>query len=91
MAYGDPYNDDPYGDPYADPESLDPEAPSADDIARFDRDGAACPSCGAEVYDDAAVCPICSELLTDDDHRAKPWTLIVVGVLVLSFVLIYIL
>ncbi len=81
MAYdGDTYDD-----------SLDPEGPSAEDVARFDRDGSACPSCGSEVYYDASVCPICGELLTPDTGKTKPWAAIVAGVVLLAFVLIYVL
>ena len=86
-----------YEDPSAadrDPEfeaDLDPEAPSAEDIARFDRDGDACPSCGSEVYDDATICPICGEMLVEESDKPKPWAVIVVGLILLAFVLIYVL
>lgn len=84
-----PYDDDPYADsPY---DEIDPEGPSADDIARFDRDGSACPSCGSEIYDDAGVCPVCGELLTPDTAGAKPWVALVAGVVLLAFVLFYLL
>ncbi|MEL6499422.1 MAG: hypothetical protein AAFZ67_00375 [Planctomycetota bacterium] len=81
MAYEDPAYDD----------TLDPEGPSADDIARFGRDGSDCPSCGAEVFDDATVCPICGDLLTRDTSTTKPWAALVAGAIVLAFVLFYIL
>ncbi len=81
MAYDDSHHD-------VHDDSLDPEGPSADDLARFDRDGSACPSCGGEVYDDAPACPICGELLTEGTPTRKPWAAIVAGALLLAFVLV---
>lgn len=80
------YDDEP---DYED--TLDPEGPSADDIARFDREGSDCPSCGSEVFDDATVCPICGEFLTATAGTTKPWAALVAGVILLAFVLIYVL
>lgn len=55
-------------------DDLDPEGPSADDIARFgagdegDDLSATCPSCGASVYLDLAACPRCGA----DMQAARP-------------------
>lgn len=87
MAHDDPSYDPP-GEGFDD--SLDPEAPSPEDIARFDRDGSTCPSCGSEVYDDAGVCPICGEILLSGAAKSKPWAVIVAGVVLLAFVLFYV-
>lgn len=95
MAPNDPYYSPP--DDFATDDAgdyddnLDPDGPSAADIARFDRDGSDCPSCGSEVFDDATVCPICGELLADGGATTKPWAAIVAGLILLAFVLIYVL
>jgi uncharacterized protein (DUF983 family) len=57
------------------------EAPSDEDIARFGGDAIACPSCGAEVYHDAAMCQDCGHLLTDaGGPRSGPARWVIVGV-----------
>lgn len=83
--------DDQY-DPH-DEDDLDPEGPSAADIARFDREASICPSCGSEVYDDTSICPICGEYILGpkpDFARKVLWP--VVGAIVLViFVLTWVL
>lgn len=71
-------------------DSLDPEGPSAEDVARFDRDGTACPSCGSEVYDDAGVCPICGEIIAGGSAGPGPVVIAVVGAVLVAFALILI-
>ncbi|MEM9166733.1 MAG: zinc-ribbon domain-containing protein [Planctomycetota bacterium] len=76
---------------YDDDLELDPEGPSPEDLERFDRDGSDCPSCGAEVYDDATVCPICGELLTAEPGSGpSKLTIAVVGLVIAAFVLVFI-
>ncbi len=60
----------------------DAEGVSADDLARFGGDEIVCPSCGADVYHDAALCQECGHALTDEaGYRASSikTTVIVVG------------
>lgn len=45
------------------------EGPSAEDLRRFGGDTAACPDCGAEVWDQADVCPKCFAYLGGDTVR----------------------
>lgn len=75
-----------YDDEHEAFDELDPEGPSADDIARFDRDTEGCPACGTEVYDEAAVCPACGELLTTETTKTRPLTIIVVVLILAAFV-----
>lgn len=79
-----PAHDD-FDDPGFDDET-DPEAPSPEDLARFDRDDLTCPSCGCELYDDASVCPVCSEIIAGPDPgpaRKYLWPLVAAAVLLL--------
>lgn len=59
-----------------DPDSWDDdeldEAPSEDDIRRFDRQEAFCPDCGAEVFDAAEVCPKCYAYLGGNTSVRPP-------------------
>jgi uncharacterized paraquat-inducible protein A len=40
------------------------EHPRDEDVEALGDETTACPSCGAEVYDDADVCPRCGDALT---------------------------
>jgi len=70
----------------------DDEGPSSADIERFSGDVAHCPSCGAEVWDDAVKCPSCFAMIEGETARLPPlqdwwrnrWFVIVVAVLVLA-------
>jgi hypothetical protein len=44
----------------------DAEGLSEADLARFGGDDTTCPSCGADVYHDAALCQECGWALTDE-------------------------
>ncbi len=73
-------------------DELDPEGPSPEDIARFDRDGQTCPSCGSEVFDDASICPICNEYISGGAPsfaRKYLWPIVGAAVLVI-FVLTWV-
>lgn len=50
---------------------LDPdfEGPSDADIERFGAETRVCPSCKAEVWDDASLCPSCGLVLDDAASR----------------------
>jgi predicted nucleic acid-binding Zn ribbon protein len=68
-------------------DDLDPEGPSAADIARLDRDTARCPACDAEVYDDASVCPICGEILTTPARRIGAIAVAIVALLIVMILI----
>ena len=66
------------------------EDPSPEDIERFgdDRDTGYCPSCGAEIWDEAELCPKCGQFITAPSHRRpherrRRTTLIVIVVVVM--------
>ena len=46
---GDPYDDEPYGEDWHDGDETETVS---------------CPSCGADVYEDAPACPVCGEYVT---------------------------
>lgn len=74
MAYDDPMLDD-----------LDPEGPSAADLDRFGGETITCPTCHAEVYDQATVCPHCGEVLTGKEGRIPAWAVWAAGLVLLAF------
>lgn len=79
MPPHDDWDDDPH-------DSLDPEGPSAEDLARFDREGQTCPSCGSDISDLTSVCPVCGEILTSAPKgpaRTYLWPLVAAVVLVI--------
>jgi len=86
MCWDDSYDADPEFD------ELDPEGPSAADIARFDRAASTCPSCGSEVYDDASICPVCNEyILGPSQSLARKYLWPIVGsVVLIIFVLTWV-
>lgn len=68
-----------------DEDDLDPEGPSAEDLARFDQEGQTCPSCGSDISDLTSVCPICGEILTSAPKgpaRTNLWPLVAAVVLI---------
>jgi len=57
-----------------------------DSVDAFDEDDeftetVACPSCGADVYEDAVQCPRCGEYITHSSNvwSDRPWWWIVLG------------
>lgn len=42
----------------------------------------ACPSCGAEIYEDAVSCPVCGEYVTHSHSvwEGKPWWWVALGI-----------
>ena len=83
---------DPDYDPEFDHDDLDPEGPSAADLARFDRAASTCPSCGSEVYDDATICPVCGEyILSHSSFNRKYLWPIVASIILIVFVLTWVL
>lgn len=78
-------NFDPNFDPNFEDADTDPEGPSPEDIARFDRDHQTCPSCASELYDDATICPICREIIlapTPSFARRYLWPLVGAALLI---------
>lgn len=69
----------------------DREGVGDEDLARFGGDDIACPSCRASVYHDVSQCPKCGHAMTGES-LAKPSKIsvpTVAGLLLLSFVVIY--
>ena len=92
MTYrGDQY-DDGFNDDYVDSldDEMDPEGPSVADLRRLRHSGALCPSCWADVYDDAEVCSICGDYIVPTGGRVgrAGWKIVGVVVLVVVAVLI---
>lgn len=86
------YSDDSYEDAYygSGDEDLHPEGPSGEDLRRLDRSMGRCPSCGAEVYDEAQRCPACDEwIVPRGEGGGKLWTFVGVVVIVV-FVLAWV-
>ncbi|HEV3168469.1 MAG TPA: zinc-ribbon domain-containing protein [Isosphaeraceae bacterium] len=48
-----------------------------------------CPSCGAEVYDDAEQCPACGDHIVHPTNQwyGKPWWWVVLGLLGIAAVI----
>lgn len=71
----------------------DREGVGEEDLARFGGDDATCPSCKASVYHDVPLCPKCGHAMTDESTTNQRPTKIAVptvaGLLLLSFVVIY--
>jgi len=71
------------------------EGPSAEDLARFNRDHGYCPECGAEIWDQAPYCPECSEYIAGRTSARPPverwwrwrWMLLVVIIVLIAFFL----
>lgn len=72
------YDDEPSFD-----EGLDPEGPSAADLERFGDEFITCPSCGADVYDQATSCARCGHVLLGEKPRTTSIGVWVIVVLVL--------
>lgn len=70
----------------ADPDDFDP---SWDDESDADDDPTMpCPSCGADVYDDAVRCPVCERYLSDEERMTtsqRPWIIVTALVLLVAF------
>jgi len=72
----------------------DNEAPSCDDVARFGGDDIACPSCGSDVYHDAAICHACGHAIEHapaGSSKAKPWVIATSAAMLVAFVLVFVL
>lgn len=85
--------DDIYGD-------IDPEGPSAEDLARFNRDDAGglsgtvkCQQCRKEIFDDAEVCPYCGTFQLREARRGRRplWFIVLAIITLLAFSLVYVL
>lgn len=75
----DRYDDAEFDDMYSD-----------DDDALGDQaETRPCPSCGAEVYEDAEQCPVCGEYITFGTgvFEGRPWWWIVLGLLAIAAML----
>lgn len=69
----------------------DHEGPSEADVERFGGVTRTCPACGAEVYDDTAVCYGCGHAFgASREARVPAWMLVVVGVMIAGFVLVFV-
>jgi predicted amidophosphoribosyltransferase len=81
MDRNDNINDD-YVDSLDD--ELDPEGPSVADLRRLRHSGAKCPSCGADVYDDAEVCQVCGDYIVPESGGGSRvvWKVVALVVLV---------
>jgi predicted nucleic acid-binding Zn ribbon protein len=66
-------------------ELRDDEYPDDGDDDDVDSDTAACPHCGAEVYEDAVRCPECGEYMVEESGEAGDQLLwgILVGIVVI--------
>ncbi len=88
-------NDDHYQDGFDDyvdsvDDELDPEGPSVADLRRLRHSGARCPSCGADVYDDAEACHVCGDYIVPTGSKAgnrKVLNFVVAAVLVVLILL----
>lgn len=77
-------------------DDIDPEGPSAEDLARFGGDTITCRNCGEEVWDDAAICPRCGralheELRRDETGGPPKWAVLTAVVMLVVFVLFFVL
>lgn len=70
-------------------DDLDPEGPSADDLARFGDEFITCPSCKHSMYDQAELCPHCGHAMESPPARVPIWVMItavaMLGLLLLAF------
>lgn len=71
-------------------EGLDPEGPSPDDLERFGDELIDCPECGRAVYDQAELCPDCGHALSREPRGLPNWAIIVVGVILAGFLLVFV-
>lgn len=61
-------------------------------MARFGGDAVSCPSCGAEVYHDAALCHACGHAMSDESTtRARAWVPVVAAAVALAVVAVVLL
>lgn len=73
---------------------LDPrdEGPSEEDLERFGAYDRACPTCGADVYHDAAMCPACGHAIRETTGSGtKTWVAVTALVATVAFVLVFVL
>jgi hypothetical protein len=74
------------------------EGPSAEDLDRFGGDTGHCPSCGAEIWDQAEVCPECGEYIVGGTRSRPPledwfrrrWMLLIIAAVIVAFLLLMI-
>lgn len=64
------------------------EDPSPEDMERFGGATRTCPSCKAEVYDDAELCHECGHVFSGEPQHS-PWVVPVMCAIVGSFLLGY--
>lgn len=87
-----PLSGEPVDRPHREPDDADDEGPSAADLDRFGGVTQTCPSCGAEIYDEAAVCWKCGHALGDPADRKSPvWLIVVVALVIVGLVLLFVL
>ena len=68
------------------------EAPLERDIAAFGDDGITCPSCGADVYHDAAMCNTCGHAMVKEPTSPRAtWVRVTAAVVIVAFVLVFVL
>jgi hypothetical protein len=67
------------------------EGPLQQDIERFDNPTRTCPECKKDVFDDSAVCYHCGHAFENTaagSTKAKPWTVVVVVLIIAAFALV---
>ncbi len=73
-------------------DDMDPDGPSAADLAKFGEVTVKCPECGTELFDDVAVCWKCGRAQgagTPDESKTPVWFIVIAVVLIGLFVLGY--
>lgn len=80
-----------------DPDDWDDDDPGFDEGAE-DEDGETavlpCPSCGAEIYEDAERCPSCGDFITRRRLRGwegRPWWWVALGLVGIGAVIVWLL
>lgn len=67
-------------------DDIDPEGPSAEDLAKFGDEFITCPNCKRSIYDQSELCPHCGEAIERPKASVPVWAIVtavvVVGVLV---------
>ncbi len=66
------------------------EGPSEADMERFGGVTRPCPSCKADLYDDAEVCWKCGHALSGEASGPPKWVAVVAGVVVAAIVISYV-